>query len=279
MMGGTNRTETHMVMPLFLFFQALHSASAVLTRLSRRLADCGRLSAPAAVFLLVLGLAYPAANAAQAGAAAAPRGNAKAGEQLARSGKPPAVAACISCHGAQGEGLAAFPPLAGTGYGYLLAQLDAFADGRRKNAVMEPLANGLSPEERANTAAYFSGLPARVRPIAAPPPAESDAGGWLAQRGRWADQVPACAQCHGPSGEGVGSEFPPIALLPPAYLQAQIQAWKEGSRPPGPLGLMSGIARKLSTEDVQALSAYYAQLHAGPASAAAPLRPTQGVKP
>lgn len=187
------------------------------------------------------------------------------------------MAACVSCHGAQGEGIAAFPPLAGTSNGYLLAQLDAFANGSRKNAVMGPIAKGLSPEERASTAAYFSGLPTRVRPIAAPPPVANDAGGWLAQRGRWADQLPGCAQCHGLAGEGVGSQFPPIAHLPADYLQAQIQGWKDGARPPGPLGMMRDIARKLSTEDVQALSAYYAQLHATPAAAARPRLP-QGAK-
>lgn len=234
---------------------------------------------------LLLALSYPAANAVEPTTAtksrvpaAAARGIAKAGEQLARTGKPPSVTACVSCHGAKGEGMAAFPPLAGTGFGYLLAQLDAFADGRRQNAVMEPIAKGLSPQERASTAAYFSGLPARVRPIAAPPPAASDAGGWLAQRGRWADQLPACAQCHGPAGEGVGSHFPPIAILPVDYLQAQIQAWKDGTRPPGPLGVMRDIARKLSTEDVQALSAYYAQLHAKPASATTAAQARQGAK-
>ncbi|MDO9112757.1 MAG: c-type cytochrome [Polaromonas sp.] len=234
---------------------------------------------------LLLALSYPAANAVQPTTAtkgplpaAVARGSAKAGEQLARTGKPPSATACVSCHGAKGEGMAAFPPLAGTGFGYLLAQLDAFADGRRQNAVMGPIAKGLSPEERASTAAYFSGLPTRVRPIAAPPPAANDAGGWLAQRGRWADQLPACAQCHGTAGEGVGSQFPPIALLPTDYLQAQIQAWKDGTRPPGPLGVMRDIARKLSTEDVQALSAYYAQLHAKPASATPASQARQGAK-
>lgn len=235
--------------------------------------------------MLALSFSYPAAAqsplaAKNLASTAAARGNAKAGEQLARAGKPPSVAACISCHGAQGEGMALFPPLAGTGYGYTLAQLNAFADGSRQNAVMGPIAKGLSPEERANAAAYFSDLPARVRPIAAPPPAASDAGGWLAQRGRWADNLPACAQCHGSAGEGVGNQFPPIANLPADYLQAQIQAWKDGTRPPGPMGLMQGIARKLSTQDVQALAAYYAQLHAQPAAAAAARpRPTQGAKP
>jgi cytochrome c553 len=225
---------------------------------------------------LLLALCYPAANAVEPTSAtkspvpaAAARGIAKAGEQLALAGKPPSVTACVSCHGAKGEGMAAFPPLAGTGFGYLLAQLDAFADGRRQNSVMGPIAKGLSAQERASTAAYFSGLPTRVLPIAAPPPAASDAGGWLAQRGRWADQLPACAQCHGTAGEGVGSQFPPIALLPADYLQAQIQAWKDGTRAPGPLGVMRDLARKLSTEDVQALSAYYTQLHAKPAAAAA----------
>lgn len=43
--------------------------------------------------------------------------------------------------------------------------------------------------------------------------------------------------------------------------------------------MMRDIARKLSTEDVQALSAYYAQLHAKPAAAAAARpRAPQGAK-
>lgn len=275
-----------MAMTFILFSLPPRPAPAGLNGPAQSCIGPGRRWAPGAL-LLALSLSYPPANAEQAtpaaknpaSAAAAP-GNAKAGEQLARSGKPPSVAACVSCHGVKGEGVAAFPPLAGTGYGYLLAQLDAFADGSRHNAVMAPMAKGLSPDERASAAAYFSGLPARVRPLAAPPPAASDAGGWLAQRGRWADNLPACAQCHGPAGEGVGSQFPPIASLPVDYLQAQIQAWKDGTRPPGPLGLMSAIARKLSTQDVQALAAYYAQLHAKPAAAAATQPgPVKGAKP
>lgn len=235
--------------------------------------------------VLLLALGFPAVNAVEPTAASktrvpppAVRGIVKDGDQLAQAGRPPSVTACVSCHGAKGEGVGAFPPLAGTGFSYLEAQLVAFADGRRQNAVMGPIAKGLSPEERTSAAAYFSGLPARLRPIAAPPPAANDAGAWLAQRGRWADQLPACAQCHGPAGEGVGSHFPPIALLPADYLQAQIRAWKEGTRPPGPLGVMRDLARKLSTEDVQAISAYYTQLHARPPLAATATRTPQGAR-
>lgn len=237
-------------------------------------------------FLLAITLASPVATAADKVTApktpttrAAPPRDIKAGEQLAHAGKPPSVAACASCHGAQGEGLAAFPPLGGTGYDYLLAQLNAFADGSRQNAVMGPIAKALSAGERASAAAYFSQLPARVQATVPPPPAPSDTGGWLAQRGRWADNLPACAQCHGPAGEGVGSAFPPIAHLPAAYLQAQIQAWTAGTRPPGPLGLMQGIARKLNAQDVQALAGYYSQLQAQAAAPAAAKRAPQGARP
>ena len=45
--------------------------------------------------------------------------DAKNGASIAQNGLPPAVAACASCHGAQGEGMAAFPPLAGQAGGYL----------------------------------------------------------------------------------------------------------------------------------------------------------------
>ena len=90
----------------------------------------------------------------------------------------------------------------------------------------------------------------------------SDTGAWLATRGRWADQVPACAQCHGPGGSGVGGQFPPLAGLPAAYIAEQLQAWKAGSRPPGPLALMAGVAKKLSDAEISAVAAYYEKIAA-----------------
>jgi cytochrome c553 len=97
----------------------------------------------------------------------------------------------------------------------------------------------------------------------------ADAGAWLATRGRWADRLPGCAQCHGPGGSGVGASFPPLAGLPAPYIAGQLQAWKTGDRPPGPLGLMRGIAQKLSDADVTAVSSYYAGLTAASAQPAA----------
>ena len=77
-----------------------------------------------------------------AAAAFAQSGNPKAGQALYANGVPPAVPACASCHGALAQGAGTFPPLAGSGAAYVRAQLDAFADGTRANAVMAPNAKG-----------------------------------------------------------------------------------------------------------------------------------------
>lgn len=185
---------------------------------------------------------------------------------------PASASACAACHGARGEGQAAFPRLAGTGAAYLRGQLDAFASGARQNPVMQPIAQGLAPEERARLASYYAGLPkpraAEDREARRP----ADRGAWLATRGRWSDELPACAQCHGPGGRGVGASFPPLAGQPAAYIAQQLRAWQAGTRQPGPLDLMRVIARKLNDEDLRAVSEYYAGL-----GAAAP-RPPVGKK-
>ncbi|WP_185500324.1 MULTISPECIES: c-type cytochrome [unclassified Burkholderia] len=201
-------------------------------------------------------------------AAALLAGNARAddvalGKTIATRGTTTGVAACIGCHGAQGEGNAAagFPRLAGTHAAYLSAQLAAFADGSRQNPVMQPLAKLLSPRDRDAVSAYFASLP--VPPAIAASDAASidpaNTGAWLATRGRWSQGLPACAQCHGAGGLGVGTAFPPLAGQPAAYIASQLNGWKRGTRAPGPMALMPMIAGKLSDADIDAVAAYYAR--------------------
>jgi cytochrome c553 len=186
------------------------------------------------------------------------------GAQIATSGVGAALA-CQTCHGPAGEGNAqgAFPRLAALGASYLLRQLDAFATGARANPVMMPIAKALSATDRAAVSAYYAALPAPAADV--PKPAASalaqapaSVGATLAMRGRWADKLPACDQCHGPGGRGVGPDFPALAGQNATYLTNQFAAWKVGTRPPGPLGLMATVARKLSEADVRAVSDHYA---------------------
>ena len=208
-----------------------------------------------------------------AGASLAATPDAAAGARIASAGIAGGAPACASCHGSQGRGSSAFPHLAATGAAYLREQLDAFAAGTRKNAIMQPIAQALTPEQRAQVAAYYAGLPATVHGTDRAASQPSEAGAWLATRGRWADELPACAQCHGPGGSGVGASFPPLAGQPASYIAQQLKAWQEGSRPAGPLGLMQAIARKLKESDVQAVSDYYAGI-----GNAAPSPDAQGAK-
>lgn len=191
---------------------------------------------------------------------------AEQGETLATKGSG-AVLACVTCHGAQGQGMATFPYLAGQGENYLTRQLDAFAAGTRKNPIMAPIAKAMTPEQKKAASAYYAGLkPAFDRDtlgeLVDTYPAKSDAGAWLANRGDWDNNLPACIQCHGPGGVGVGTDFPAIAGLPATYLAEQLNAWKSGQREAGPQQLMGDIAKRMSDTQIQAVSAYFATLPA-----------------
>jgi cytochrome c553 len=149
------------------------------------------------------------------------------------------------------------PRLAGLDAGYLAKQLADYAAGTRSHAVMQPIARALSPDERKAVAAYYSHLPV---PATSPPrtPAADDAGALLASRGRWSQQLPACEQCHGPGGVGVGASFPPLAGQPAAYLQAQLEAWQRGDRRNDPLQLMKRLSGALSAQDIRAVAQWFA---------------------
>ena len=182
---------------------------------------------------------------------------------VAKHGAASGAPLCIACHGARGEGNAAngYPRLAGLPAAYIRAQLSAFADGQRENPVMAPLAKSLNADEAQVVSLYFAGLPAPDLPNSAPP--ADGPGALLALDGRWSAKLPPCVACHGPGGSGVGTSFPPLAGQPAPYLEAQLEAWQQGKRQPGPLGLMQAVARRLSPSDIAAVSRWFAAQPAG----------------
>ena len=179
---------------------------------------------------------------------------------IAAVGNGRGAPACSSCHGADGGGQAAagFPRLAGLDAAYLQRQLDAFADGSRSNPTMAPIAKALDAAERRALAAYYAGL---TPPAATPAPVPKDEfalGEHLATRGLWDKQVPACVQCHGPRGVGVGANFPPLAGQSAVYIANQLHDWQQGKRKNDPLGLMQHVASALNDADIKAVSAWFA---------------------
>ncbi|MGE8685868.1 MAG: c-type cytochrome [Achromobacter sp.] len=217
--------------------------------------------------------------AASAGAQAAPDG-----KQISAQGANGAPA-CVTCHGARGEGnpAAGFPQLAGMGGRYLEEQLNAMANGSRVSPVMAATAKALDPAQRQAVARYYAAQPSaldidRLAATAMHPAKPADTGAWLATRGAWDKNVPACNQCHGPGGIGVGENFPALAGQPAAYIAGQLRAWRQGQRPPGPLGLMPAVATRLSDDEIDAVSAYYAGLPKTADSLAAQANASAGAK-
>ena len=203
-----------------------------------------------------------AACALAAAALTAPTAHAMDAAQLVTQGNGKGAPPCLGCHGVDGGGQAAagFPRLAGLDASYLRRQLDSFADGTRDNPVMKPVATALTTDERQALAEYYSQLPlpAALAKPATPPPAPDSRGALLATRGRWSRQVPACEQCHGPGGVGVGAAFPPLAGQSAAYIAAQLKAWQQGRRHNDPLALMQHISTALDDQDITAVAAWFA---------------------
>lgn len=179
---------------------------------------------------------------------------------FSQGGQNPAAMACLGCHGVGGKGMAAagFPRLAGLPAAYLSKQLHDFRDGSRKNPIMEPLAKALSDEEIQAVTTTLAAMPSDV--VAGPGRQQMaiDATQKLALYGDWSRKIPGCVQCHGPGGVGVGEHFPPLAQQPAAYLVAQLNAWRDGSRSNDPNHLMVGVAKAMSEEEVKAVAEYFA---------------------
>lgn len=172
-----------------------------------------------------------------------------------RGVRPFALAqACIQCHGQHGNSQHPFyPRLAGQSEEYLLAQLEAFADGRRHDPMMQPFALALSKEERLDLARYFSR--SELTPIQKEPsnPQIADTGRKL---------VTACFACHGAALEGNLLDLenkkiaiPRLAGQSSDYLVRQLKAFRDGSRA-DPSGSMIGIARGLSDQDITLIAQY-----------------------
>ncbi|WP_051849355.1 c-type cytochrome [Thiomonas sp. FB-Cd] len=186
---------------------------------------------------------------------------------IATHGAGSAVPACMSCHGAAGEGNAAagFPRLAGLPAAYIAAQLRAFAQGTRSNSLMSPIAKAMSDAQIIAVANYYAKLPKPVQTYG-PMPAAAALGERLAERGDWSTGIPSCFRCHGPGGMGVSPDFPPIVGQPASYIESQIKAWKDGSRHNDPMGLMHTVALRMSDAATQSVAAWLAAEKPGEAA-------------
>lgn len=163
---------------------------------------------------------------------------------------------CAQCHGEDGNSRTPdVPNLASQNPTYLLEQVEKFADGRRKNFVMQSLARSFTMEDKVNLAVYFASMP--VKAVAADP--------LLAREGaRIYDTV--CQMCHGDDGRGE-TGYARLAGQQPLYVANTLKRFRANAV--AVLGdkdvkrhnvRMEQVSQNLSDRDIEALAAYIALL-------------------
>lgn len=172
------------------------------------------------------------------------------------------IKACTPCHGDEGragpDGY--YPRLAGKPADYLFEQMLAFRDGRRRYALMTHLLDPLSEAYLRELAATFAALELPHAAPRDPPPdaRRAERAEQLARRGDPSRELPACADCHGERLTGVLPAVPSLLGLSRDYVNAQLGAWRSGTRRSREPDCMAQIARRLGDDDIVALSAWLA---------------------
>lgn len=179
-------------------------------------------------------------------------GDAAAGKQKA--------AACVACHGADGNSAnGEWPKLAGQNVKYLVKQLHEFKAGDRANPIMSGMAAPLSDQDMVDLAAYY--VNQKVAPGEADPQLV-EAGQALYKGGNLASGVSACMACHGPNGAGIPEGgFPSIAGQHAQYTETQLKAFRSMQRANDPGQMMRNIAMKMTDAEIKAVASYIQGLH------------------
>lgn len=173
-----------------------------------------------------------------------------------------ALQVCSNCHGVDGNSVSPnFPILAGQVEGYLVAQLNGFkGHGRRDPAGFEymwGLSRSLSDEQIQGLAKYYAAQ-APAPPSREAPVAVAQAGQSIFKDGVPERNVPACAGCHGASGQGQAA-FPRLAGQHADYVVKQLMVFQRtDERPEG--SIMKTVAHELTPGDIANVAAYVQSL-------------------
>lgn len=182
----------------------------------------------------------------------------------AAKGQNIATQVCAACHAADGNSAAAAnPKLAGQFYDYLHKQLVNFKPqggkkAERDNAVMAGMIANLSPADLKDVAAFYASQ--KLKPATAKDKELVTLGQKIYRGGNAASGIAACAGCHGPSGAGMPAQYPRISGQFAEYVEAQLKAFRAGTRTNDPNGMMRGVAVRMNDREIQAVAEYVAGL-------------------
>jgi len=178
-------------------------------------------------------------------------------------GKTIADTVCAACHGPDGNSPAPlYPKIAGQYVGYLEQSLKEFRkgpQGKRNNPIMYGMVANLSDDDIANVAAFYASQ--KMTPGSASKDLV-EKGARLYRGGNPETGVPACLACHGP--QGLGNElanYPKISGQYADYIATQLKTYRSGERADDVNGIMRGVAKEMTDDEITAVSSYIAGLH------------------
>lgn len=163
---------------------------------------------------------------------------------------------CASCHGPTGNSShAEMPNIAAQNPAYIVEQMYKFADGRRKNFVMQALTRSFTFEDKVNLAIFYTSQD--VAPIVYDER--------LARHGETV-YMRSCFRCHGDSGKG-DEGYARVAGQQIGYVEMTLNRFRDNannSTVPGDVRRsdlsMEQATAMLSDADIQGLAHYIAQL-------------------
>ena len=182
-------------------------------------------------------------------------------DQFAQTGA--VIATCSRCHGAAGTGRAvgAFPNISILSVDYTRNALTSFANGHRWSAIMQTVADQLSPSQIDAVARYYASQP-KAKSLAAAtfalPPAEVVFGQQIALQGLRDRKIGACNGCHA-LADADARQYPRLNGQNEDYMITQLKLFRAGGRGnTGRYNPMMGVAKQLTDREISAVAAYYA---------------------
>ncbi|MCE9680444.1 cytochrome c4 [Shewanella sp. AS1] len=172
---------------------------------------------------------------------------------------------CSACHGVDGNSMIdMYPKIAGQHEAYLNKQLHelrqaALTGGKegRNDPLMSPMAVALTDQDIDDLSAYFASQTLTTTDVKDVPAL----GEQLYKGGDPVRGITACAACHGPDGQGVETAgFPAIAGQHANYIKIQLTKFHGATRNNDLNGMMQDVAKKLTPEDMDALSKYISSI-------------------
>jgi cytochrome c553 len=160
------------------------------------------------------------------------------------------LAACVACHGENGQSQTPeVPSLGGQPPMFVTIELFMFREKQRRVEIMNDVAKDLKDDDLRQISDFISKLPP-------PKPTADAADSARMERGRALAQQHRCTSCHNPDFSG-RDQMPRLAHQREDYLAKALRDYKSGARP-GYDAAMAQVLYPINDEQIADLAHYLA---------------------